>query len=145
MLSYDILSQTKKTINLENKFYTRLKIMPTKSFFSSSERSHLVLHQGTWHFPTSWCTQNRLTSQQTPSTKQKSKKHARHNIVVKTTSTQVKTHLKHIDIPNDKSTFMIHNPTTFMSHSMKLSQVHYLHIQNLMHVHISSTLLQVQT
>jgi hypothetical protein len=31
-LSCDILSQTKKTINLENKLYRRLKMMPTKSF-----------------------------------------------------------------------------------------------------------------
>ena len=68
--SRDILSQAKKTINLENKLY-KIENDANKIFCSSNKLSHLVLHQSTWCFLASRCTQNQLTIQQTPSTKHK--------------------------------------------------------------------------
>jgi hypothetical protein len=62
-LSCDILSQAKKTINLENKLY-KTENDANKIFCSSNKLSHPVLHQSTWYFPASWCTQNRIKIQQ---------------------------------------------------------------------------------
>jgi hypothetical protein len=54
--SCDILSQAKKTINLENKSY-KIENDANKIFCSSNKLSHLVLYQSTWRF------QNQLSSQ----------------------------------------------------------------------------------
>ena len=93
------------------------KMMPTKIFCSSNKLSHLVLYQSTWNFLASRCTQNWLTSQQTPSTKTQVEQHDRHNIVIRKSSTLVETHLKHQPSQYDKSTYMIHNHVTIMNHS----------------------------